>query len=150
MSSSTSSSSNPLILTYHDATIYASDLELIRSSTGWLNDHCISFWLQYLRHDILPSCAATRPPTPDDSDTSQSTSTSTDQQQCLHTSIEMLDPGAVFMLRFVPTEDLTVATHDNVYLRLARAGLVSFPLNDNLGAESAGGSHWSLLIWHQV
>jgi sentrin-specific protease 8 len=39
-----------LILNYHDAVIYGSDLKLVQSRTDWLNDACIHFFFNLLQH----------------------------------------------------------------------------------------------------
>jgi hypothetical protein len=39
-----------LLLNYHDAVIYPSDLEILDSPTAWLNDAIIHFQLTRLQH----------------------------------------------------------------------------------------------------
>ena len=41
--------SNKLLINYHDAVIYSSDLALLDNPTAWLNDACIHFWLTHLQ-----------------------------------------------------------------------------------------------------
>lgn len=45
----TTMSANDLLLNYHDAVIYRSDLALLDSQTDWLNDACINFQMTRLR-----------------------------------------------------------------------------------------------------
>ncbi len=42
-------SADDLLLNYHDAVIYASDLALLDSPTDWLNDACINFQMKRLQ-----------------------------------------------------------------------------------------------------
>ena len=44
-------SKNDLILNYHDAVIYQSDLAILKSPTAWLNDACIHFFLTKLQRE---------------------------------------------------------------------------------------------------
>ena len=53
---------NNLLLNYHDAVIYKSDIALLDSPTAWLNDACINFQLKRLektqverRRDAAPA-----------------------------------------------------------------------------------------------
>ena len=39
-----------LLLNYHDALIYESDLSILDSPTAWLNDACINFQFTRLQH----------------------------------------------------------------------------------------------------
>lgn len=41
---------NSLLINYHDAVIYPSDLSLLDSSTAWLNDACVHFQMTRLQH----------------------------------------------------------------------------------------------------
>ena len=38
-----------LVLNYHDAVLYGSDVALLESSTAWLNDACVHFFLTFLQ-----------------------------------------------------------------------------------------------------
>jgi hypothetical protein len=42
--------SDILLINYHDAVIYPSDLALLDSTTDWLNDACINFHMRHLEH----------------------------------------------------------------------------------------------------
>ncbi|XP_070492126.1 sentrin-specific protease 8 [Chironomus tepperi] len=44
-----------LIISYHDSCLYKSDIEILNSETEWLNDRIISFYLDYLQHEIYES-----------------------------------------------------------------------------------------------
>jgi hypothetical protein len=39
-----------ILISYHDAVIYPSDLALLDSTTDWLNDACINFQMKHLQH----------------------------------------------------------------------------------------------------
>lgn len=43
-------SADDLLVNYHDAVIYPSDLALLDSPTDWLNDACINFHMRRLQH----------------------------------------------------------------------------------------------------
>ena len=43
-------STDDLLVNYHDAVIYPSDLALLDSPTDWLNDACINFQMRRLQH----------------------------------------------------------------------------------------------------
>lgn len=113
--------STDLILNYHDAVIYGSDLDLVRDRTSWLNDACIHFFFSLLQH------------------TSASSSTA-----------KFLDPSVVsfFMHQCVDDEDIEDFVGNTF---LPTSGKVFIPVNDNMavGADwqnPHGGSHWSLLV----
>lgn len=42
-----------LILSYHDACLYESDLEILKSDTSWLNDRIIGFYFEYISREIF-------------------------------------------------------------------------------------------------
>jgi Ulp1 family protease len=42
--------SEKLLLNYHDAVIYSSDLSILESPNAWLNDACINFQMTCLQH----------------------------------------------------------------------------------------------------
>lgn len=44
-----------LIISYHDSCLYKSDLDILNSETEWLNDRIISFYFDYLQHEICNS-----------------------------------------------------------------------------------------------
>lgn len=44
-----------VVLSYHDALIHESDLRLLEGR-NWLNDSLISFWFEYLHHEIFQGC----------------------------------------------------------------------------------------------
>ena len=44
-----------LIISYHDSCLYESDVDILSSETEWLNDRIISFYFDYLQHEIYES-----------------------------------------------------------------------------------------------
>jgi len=38
---------------YHDALLTDDDIDLLRQPHAWLNDACVSFWIEYCRHEEL-------------------------------------------------------------------------------------------------
>ncbi|CAB9504797.1 Sentrin-specific protease 8 [Seminavis robusta] len=48
--------SNPLLLNYHDAVLYQSDLNILESPRVWLNDACMNFVLTRLGKEFASRC----------------------------------------------------------------------------------------------
>lgn len=125
---------NPLVCTFHEATIYQSDLDAL-DAPHWLNDSLITFYLQHLQHcafisDNQTNSAGT-PGSPAGSDESN--------------GLLFLTPGAVFVLAHEDDADDFASTLAG--LDIARHALVFLPINDNANVErGGGGSHWSLLV----
>ncbi|KAL7034061.1 hypothetical protein ACKWTF_007833 [Chironomus riparius] len=44
-----------LIISYHDSCLYKSDVEILYLETEWINDRIISFYFDYLQHEIYES-----------------------------------------------------------------------------------------------
>lgn len=42
-----------LVLSYHDSCLYESDLKILQSEDAWLTDRIISFYFDYLQHDVF-------------------------------------------------------------------------------------------------
>ena len=102
----------------HDSQLYVGDVELI-SRSGWLNDQCISFWEQHLKH----------------------------AQPSSNRGSVFLEPCSAFMLQYIAAEDLLADTPDNQFRLLRTASLIFLPINDSSDAEAVGaGTHWSLLV----
>lgn len=47
-----------LLLNYHDAVLYESDLSLLECPTAWLNDAIIHFHLTRLQHNMQPDSSS--------------------------------------------------------------------------------------------
>jgi hypothetical protein len=125
---------DPLVCTFHEATIYQSDLDAL-DAPHWLNDSLITFYMQHLQHGAFIS---------DDQINSAGTAGSragSDESN----GLLFLTPGAVFVLAHEDDADDFASTLDG--LEIARHALVFLPINDNANVErGGGGSHWSLLV----
>ena len=134
--------SNPLLLNYHDACVYKSDLRLVESPTEWLNDACINFQMTRLqqKHKDSPVSRASVAP-----------------------SLVFLDPAVVsYMMHQCDEEDLTdLGQSWSADIRRMSTGGgadecqpcgLFVPINDHNAAGSAafqsvgGGNHWSMLL----
>eukprot|EP00512_Aurantiochytrium_limacinum_P010091 CAMPEP_0171552316 /NCGR_PEP_ID=MMETSP0960-20121227/8252_1 /TAXON_ID=87120 /ORGANISM="Aurantiochytrium limacinum, Strain ATCCMYA-1381" /LENGTH=242 /DNA_ID=CAMNT_0012101749 /DNA_START=217 /DNA_END=942 /DNA_ORIENTATION=+ len=121
-SSNLSPSATPEVLvSLGDAMLYEGDMKLLRG-TGWLNDHCVLFWQQYLETKLFP--------------------------ESKESSSLMLQPAAAFSMQFLDDEDLLADTPDNIFRQLSKANLVLVPIVD-ADAEEGGGSHWTLIAVHR-
>jgi sentrin-specific protease 8 len=121
---------DPLVCTFHEATIYQSDLDVL-DAPHWLNDSLITFYLQHLQHSSFSDNQSADAGSPAGSDESS--------------GLLFLTPGAVFVLAHEDDADDLASTLDG--LDIARHALVFLPINDNANVErGGGGSHWSLLV----
>ncbi|GBG27819.1 Sentrin-specific protease [Hondaea fermentalgiana] len=120
--SSSADGTPEVLVTLGDAMLYSKDLKLLESS-GWLNDHCVLFWQQYLELEKFPHAK--------------------------EKGAFMLQPAAAFSMQFLDKEDLLVDTPDNVFGKLAKASLVLVPVVNDADAENGGGSHWTLVVAHR-
>mmetsp|Transcript_8985 Transcript_8985/g.10459 ORF Transcript_8985/g.10459 Transcript_8985/m.10459 type:complete len:234 (-) Transcript_8985:156-857(-) len=134
MASSKSISNYPeQVLSYHDSVLYASDVALIEQS-NWLNDHCILFWFQVLEYDEQVWLDNESP--------------GQGSQQYKTVDILFLQPASAFMIQFLSANELLVGTEDNVFLTIKDKELVFIPVVGNADMNAGGGSHWSLLVYH--
>lgn len=130
---------NELILNYHDAVIYGSDLRLLTSSTAWLNDACVHFQMTRL---------------------SRKRSAEKQEQHFFDQSsvacgegrtVLFMDPAVVSFLMHQCTDEEDMADL-NSGLSLHSRSKIFVPVNDNNAASASafqtpgGGSHWSLLV----
>lgn len=86
------------------------------SSKEWINDNIIEFWFEYLYNHVFKSY----------------------QEQLL-----CIGPSMAHLIKLTNLEDLQAILQP---LELSSKKLVLIPINDNSYSESAGGSHWSLLV----
>ena len=130
-----------MILNYHDAVLYKSDLAILQSPSQWLNDACIHFFLTRLSQQYSSKES--------DSDSSVQRN---QQQQCV---FKFIDPSVLsfFMHQWDADEDgdedvlgLIIKRQD----QRASAAALFLPINDNYISHSwtttGGGTHWSLLL----
>lgn len=132
---------NPLLLNYHDACIYKSDLRLVESPTEWLNDACINFQMTRLQ---------------------QKRSATRRANECGGGPLLFLDPAVVsYMMHQCDEDDLAdlgrswgtdlqrMVDGDHSSEDGCRLCGLLVPVNDhNAAAELTvgGGNHWSMLL----
>uniref|UniRef100_A0A7S4NIS5 Ubiquitin-like protease family profile domain-containing protein n=1 Tax=Odontella aurita TaxID=265563 RepID=A0A7S4NIS5_9STRA len=122
-------SDSNLLVNYHDACVYESDLRLLESPTAWLNDACILFrlnWISQIRGRTRTSVA-------DRSD-----------------NVLFLDPSVIsFMMHQCDDDDLADLAQG---WKLHQRKVVFVPVNDNHAASAhafqipGGGNHWSMMV----
>ena len=112
---------NPLLVNYHDACIYQSDINILSNPRGWLNSSCIHFFMELMQYK--------------QGDTSES-------QKDL-----FMDPTVVsyFIHCCCEDNDIIEFTKSNKLMNYER---IFLPVNNAFGSKnlSSTGSHWSLLI----
>lgn len=132
---------NPLLLDYHDACVYKSDLRLVESPTEWLNDACINFQMTRLQQKHLKSRA---------------------NGGGGGAPLLFLDPAVIsYMMHQCDEEDLADLGQlwSADMQRMSTSGAdecqpcgLFVPINDHNAASSAafqsvgGGNHWSMLL----
>ena len=132
--------SNPMIINYHDACIYQSDLDLLMRNDSWLNDNILFYEMTHL--------------------SIKSTSSGEDRSSvpCSH-QIQYLDPSIVefFMHSLSPSDEDDMEEICNLYSQwwdsnsIDHQVILLVPLNDNNSQGFEGnsngtlGNHWSLL-----
>ena len=105
-----------IVLSYHNSLLRQSDFKLLLTRE-WINDNLIEFWLEYLYNELFKNYQ--------------------DKLLCI-------GPSMSHLIKL--TND-----HQDVQaflqpLEIDCKELVLIPINDNSYSESAGGSHWSLLV----
>ena len=111
---------NRLILNYHDAVLYESDLQLLQSPTAWLNDACMNFGMARLA------------------------------QKCAAANVIVLDPAVVVFFMHQCVDDDEIREFINGNPQLQKAKLVFVPINNGHSPSETWheqrGTHWSLLV----
>lgn len=111
--------SDEVVLSYHDSLLHRSDVELLRG-TGWLNDRLIGFWFEYLEKDLFISRHSPE-------------------------SVCLISPEVAQFVKLGTAQDASLFLEP---LDLKSKSLILLPVNDLDSLDSAGGSHWSLLVYH--
>lgn len=114
---SSSSESDPIIVSYHDSIVRRSNLQTLNPA-NWLDDNIINFTLEYLQYDSKYSA----------------------NEQHLLTFVT---PPVVQLLKM--TDD-AFAEQLLQSLDFNEKRFVLLPINDNKQVNIFGGSHWSLII----
>lgn len=111
-----------LVLNFFDAVMYGSDLALLRSRTGWLNDSCINFFLKWTQTRVSSEHGS---------------------------NLQYMDPAVVSFFVHQCVEEDEIQEFVNG-LHLQPPCKLFIPLNDSMVESTAwqtqGGSHWSLLV----
>jgi Ulp1 family protease len=113
-----------LILNYHDAVIYQSDLDILKSSSAWLNDACVNFYFTRLQVSIRSN----------------------------NTSFKFMDPSVLsfFMHQWDEEEDRDDDVLGLLMTGQNNKRLYFLPINDNYVSQRwttpGGGCHWSLML----
>ena len=109
-----------VFLSYNDSIIYESDLKLL-DTNNWLNDRLIGFVYEYLEKETFNS-------------------------ECNQKNyFAFVNPSTVQYLKLCSSLDEAKMCFLDP-LELDKKDIIFLPLNDNQNEESAGGSHWSLLV----
>lgn len=109
--------SDEIILTYHDVTLYRSDVKLLKPPF-WLNDSLIAFYYEYLTYELFKEH---------------------------ENQLAFVHPSAIFMIAFLNTsEELKQSLAP---LKLPQKQYVFMPINNNSDVNSTGGTHWALLVY---
>lgn len=109
--------SDAIVLSYHDALLRRSDLDLLKS-TDWINDNLIEFWFEYLSNDAYKECRE---------------------------SLLCFSPSLSQLVKLTKQKQEVEAILEP--LNIGSKELLLIPINDSNLPETPGGSHWSLLVY---
>lgn len=119
------SSEGEIILSYYDTLLRKSDVALLEGPK-WLNDNIISFWLEYLEHELYA-----------------------DVKQW----VSFLSPQVAQFIKSAASSPDNIADVISMLepLHLNQKRLILIPINDcETDVKSEGGTHWSLLVYHSA
>jgi Ulp1 family protease len=108
-------------VTFHDATLFISDVQLLHNEQSWLNDAHIHFYAEHLRH-------------------TSSYSALFDQR-----IIQILPPSLVHLIRDHTLTDTTMLSA-MLPPDVGQFMYTLMPINDHMQPQSAGGTHWSWVV----
>ena len=114
-------SEDDVLLTFHDSTIYRSDLRLFRDGQ-WLNDHAILFCYEYFH--FVGVMAGSETPLKND-------------------NVLFVHPANTMLLQYGDEEDFENLIRS---LELKKRELIFIPVNNDTGGM-CDGSHWSVLVY---
>jgi sentrin-specific protease 8 len=115
------SGQNRIVLSYNDSLLHESDLQLLDVGY-WLNDQLISFFYEYFENE---------------------------QFKYEKHLFAFVNPSIVQYLKLCSS----LQEAEMCFLQpldLANKEYIFFPINNNNDAQSAGGSHWSLLVYQKA
>jgi sentrin-specific protease 8 len=132
-----------LILDYHDAVIYGSDLKLLTTPTAWLNDAVIHFYFTWLSQEQL--CRRKQKSTFNDYFMEPSVASFWMHQCVEEDEIEEFLSNVPFPKQRTPSSSQQPES--------VEGGRIFVAVNDNMSVESnwqspRAGNHWSLLVIH--
>lgn len=125
-----------VLLNYHDAILYDSDVAILTNSSGWLNDQCIHFFEKILEYDSSFH----------EIDGSNQIIGSPGTNISTNGALRFIDPSVVSFMKLQCTDDdefqdlacgLNLQPNENI---------VFLPVNDSSVLEEGNCSHWSLLV----
>jgi sentrin-specific protease 8 len=144
-----------LIINYHDAVIYGSDLKLLKNRTEWLNDSCIHFFFVLLQQRQRQS-EQEREREQKDKEKKEGKGTSSSSSS----SFLFMDPSVVsyWMHQCTDQDDIKDFVNNTNFPKPkgrngnGGGGVIFIAVNDDMALSSNGwqipnsGSHWSLLL----
>ncbi|KAG2424214.1 hypothetical protein HXX76_014745 [Chlamydomonas incerta] len=126
------------VLDFGDVLLREADVELLEGP-HWLNDQIVSFYFEYMEREVLPAAAAAAAAA-----AATAAATPAAAAAC---SVLLLPPATCFLLMHAGPD---MAADILAPLKPCSRGLVLLPVNDNPDVDrAAGGSHWSLLVFHR-
>lgn len=111
-------SANKIILSYHDALIRQSDYKIL-CSKEWINDNLLEFWFEYLQKELFKNHEE---------------------------NLFCIGPSLSQLIKLTTNIDEIGGILSSLDLQSKQLILLS--INDSYLFESAGGSHWSLLVFN--
>ncbi|KAF2069953.1 hypothetical protein CYY_008730 [Polysphondylium violaceum] len=113
-------SKDNIVISFKDATLFDSDLWILKRPNEWINDSIISFYLEYLDDQVVG-------------------------KHCKE-DVLLASPSAIYMCNFIETQQEIQEMFKP--LKMESKKLIFFPINNNSDPTIiAGGSHWSLLVF---
>lgn len=103
-------------LSYHNSLLHPEDVDLLRGPF-WLNDLLISFYLEYLEHDLFRAHSE---------------------------RLLFVSPEVTQCMKLVSASETSIFLDP---LGAACKPFIFFPINDHQQSDTVGGSHWSLLVF---
>lgn len=107
---------NTTVLSYKESLLRKSDVDLL-TGPHWLNDTIISFYFEYLEHEVFHN----------------------------NPSLLFVSPEVTQCIKISSSSEMGIFLDPLV--KVSRREFIFFALNDNERTEYSGGSHWSLLVF---
>jgi len=110
---------NKIVVTYGDTTLHQSDVDLLEGD-NWVNDNIIAFYFEWLTNERFKE---------------------------FKEIILFMDPSTIFLTE--NSEDPEELKTCLVALNLDTKARVFMPINNHTTTETAGGTHWALLVYER-